>query len=275
MYRDRDAERVTSPIGAGCRARSACRMRPERQGEIRAPEISPEEREDRSAARGSSAAPERGMFAASRRGRSSARPRAEQTPRRGMFDGLKLSADAGDAFAPARADRGEDRAFARAVERASRSAEAVLQARASGGPVLEHQKVALERATEALDQIRPGASRDMASAIQRDPGLLRDAAAGRSGPMIEAMAQRRACAPILLCAPIGSWNAGRASARIATASIAPATCRAARRRARKWRAWRKALSAIAPARPAGGIDPARAVRRGYGRRPRAGASRSA
>ncbi|MDE8651463.1 Ti-type conjugative transfer relaxase TraA [Novosphingobium album (ex Liu et al. 2023)] len=114
-------------------------------------------------------------------------------PKRGMFDGLKLShrtpAPTPAKEVPARADRGEDRAFTRAVERASRSAEAVLQARASGGPVLEHQKVALERATEALDQIRPEASRDMASAMQRDPGLLREAAAGRSGPMVEAMRQ--------------------------------------------------------------------------------------
>src|SRR3546814_651479 len=52
-----------------------------------------------------------------------------------------------------------------------------------------HQKVALERATEALDQIRAGASRDMASAFQREPGLLHEAAAGRSGPMMDAMAQ--------------------------------------------------------------------------------------
>src|SRR3546814_13373250 len=44
-------------------------------------------------------------------------------------------------------------------------------------------------ATEALDQIRAGASRDMASAFQREPGLLHEAAAGRSGPMMDAMAQ--------------------------------------------------------------------------------------
>ena len=91
--------------------------------------------------------------------------------------------------ARARADRGQDRDYTRAVERASRSAEAVLQARASGGVVIEHQKVALERSIHALDQIRPGASDDLASAAQRDPALLRGAAAGRSGPMIEAMAQ--------------------------------------------------------------------------------------
>ncbi|ALR19131.1 Ti-type conjugative transfer relaxase TraA [Sphingobium baderi] len=112
-------------------------------------------------------------------------------PKRGMFDGLKLSprTPAPAKETPARAEQRQDRDFRRAVERASRSAEAVLQARASGGPVLEHQKVALERATQALDQIRAGASHDMASVMRRDPGLLREAAAGRSGPMVEAMAQ--------------------------------------------------------------------------------------
>jgi len=139
--------------------------------------------------------PRRGMFDGFRPAPEHPAPAAERgqgdRPKRGMFDGLKLSAEPakGAERSPARAEGGEDRAFTRAVERASRSAEAVLQARASGGPVLEHQKVALERATEALDQIRPGASRDMASAMQRDPVLLREAAAGRNGPMVEAMAQ--------------------------------------------------------------------------------------
>lgn len=112
------------------------------------------------------------------------------TPKRGMFDGLKLSAQRAPAPAQSKQpERAEDRDYRRAVERASRSAEAVLQAQASGGPVLEHQKVALERATEGLEQIRPGASRDLSSAMQRDPALLHEAAAGRSGPMIEAMGQ--------------------------------------------------------------------------------------
>lgn len=117
--------------------------------------------------------------------------REKAAPRRGMFDGLKLSAAPakGAERAPVPADRGQGRDYARAVERASRSAEAVLQARASGAPVLEHQKVAIERATQALEQIRPGASRDLSAAMQRDPALLREAAAGRSGPMLDAMAQ--------------------------------------------------------------------------------------
>ncbi len=87
------------------------------------------------------------------------------------------------------AERGPDRDYVRAVERASRSAEAVLQARASGAPILEHQKVALERSSQALEQIKPGASRDLSVVMQRDPALLREAAAGRSGPMLDAMAQ--------------------------------------------------------------------------------------
>ncbi len=139
-------------------------------------------------------APQRGIFDGFRPQpieRGADPEQSSPAPKRGMFDGLKLSAGrtSPEMPVPVRADRGEDRDYNRAVERASRSAEAVLQARASGGVVLEHQKVALERATQALDQIRPGASRDLSSATQRDPALLRDAAAGRSGPMIEAMAQ--------------------------------------------------------------------------------------
>src|SRR3546814_16219216 len=106
-----------------------------------------------------------------------------------MFDGLKLDATPATP-SPARADRGEDRAFARAVERTSRSAEVVLQARASGAPILEHQKVALERAIHALDTLRPGASDDMTEALKRHTELLREAAAGRRGPTTQAMARK-------------------------------------------------------------------------------------
>ncbi len=137
--------------------------------------------------------PRRGMFDGFRPAPepTPTREREKAAPKRGMFDGLKLSAEPakGAERAPALADRGHDRTFARAVERASRASEVVLQARASDAPILEHQKVALERSSQALEQIKPGASRDLASAMQRDPALLREAAAGRSGPMLEAMAQ--------------------------------------------------------------------------------------
>jgi Ti-type conjugative transfer relaxase TraA len=109
--------------------------------------------------------------------------------RRGMFDGLKLDMTSARP-APVKAyDNGQDPAFVRAVERTSRAAEAALQTKSSSGLVLEHQKVSLQRAIDALDQLRPGGSDDMHEAMTRDPVLLREAAAGRSGPMIAAMAQ--------------------------------------------------------------------------------------
>ena len=77
------------------------------------------------------------------------------------------------------ADRAQDRDYARAVERVARSAQTIAQAHEKGAPVLEHQKVALENARRALEQIRPGSSRDMIAAAERNPGLVRDAAAGR------------------------------------------------------------------------------------------------
>ncbi|MET0238520.1 MAG: Ti-type conjugative transfer relaxase TraA, partial [Sphingobium sp.] len=113
------------------------------------------------------------------------REKKEDLPRRSMFDGLKLPSAPAKPASP----QVEDRAFTRAVERVSRSAEAILGARASNGSVLPHQSEALKRNQQALDRIRPAASQDLVVAMQRNPGLLREAAAGRSGPMIAAMAQ--------------------------------------------------------------------------------------
>ena len=186
---------------------------PEQRG-IEAETISPKARvptddlgAERSAGRGAGEAkapaerqPRRGMFdgfrpkaAPERPAPAAERDRSGQgeRPKRGMFDGLRLSAEpARPAASPAKApEREQDRAFSRAVERTSRVAEAMLQTRASSGVVLEHQKQALERAVQALDTLRPGASDDMTEAMKRNPDLLREAAAGRSGPMIEAMRQ--------------------------------------------------------------------------------------
>jgi Ti-type conjugative transfer relaxase TraA len=128
--------------------------------------------------------PERSVLAAERNQDEQLR-----APRRGMFDGLKLDVTSARR-APVKAnDHGQDSAFVRAVERTARSAEAALQTKTSSGVVLEHQKVALQRAIDVLDQLRPHASDDMHEAMTRKPALLREAAAGRSGAMIAAMAQ--------------------------------------------------------------------------------------
>src|SRR3546814_18373635 len=79
-------------------------------------------------------------------------------PKRGMFDWLKLAAERTPTRGQAvdrGADRTQDRDYARSVERVARSAQAIAQAHEKGAPVLEHQKVALENAQGALEQIRP------------------------------------------------------------------------------------------------------------------------
>ncbi|MBB6193559.1 Ti-type conjugative transfer relaxase TraA [Sphingobium wenxiniae] len=213
MYRDRDGEAQSFADRRGLSGEIRLPDAPERKdvellgpraGTMRQMGEDPRPREigeGRGAGEGKAAAerqPRRGMFDGLKLSADPAKAaepaqggKEKAAPKRGMFDGLKLSSRTPTPAkeAPARAEQGHTHDFRRAVERASRSAEAVLQARASGGPVLEHQKVALRRATEALDQIRAGASRDMASAFQREPGLLHEAAAGRSGPMMDAMAQ--------------------------------------------------------------------------------------
>src|SRR3546814_8150872 len=54
-------------------------------------------------------------------------------------------------------------------------------------PVLPHQRDALEKAGRALDAIRPHAAADLASALQRQPELAREAVDGRPQAAIRAM----------------------------------------------------------------------------------------
>ena len=63
--------------------------------------------------------------------------------------------------------------------------------RDKGLPVLAHQEQALAKAGDALDQVRPLGSRDLASAIERDPRLARDAAEGNTGGAVKAMETER------------------------------------------------------------------------------------
>ncbi|WP_298273090.1 Ti-type conjugative transfer relaxase TraA [uncultured Bradyrhizobium sp.] len=208
MYRDRDAEaqsfadrrglsgEIRSPDAS---ERKGVELLGPRAGTMRQMGEDPRPREigeGRGAGDAKAAAerqPRRGMFEGLKLSAERPAPAQERAqgdkPKRGMFAGLKLDATPATPTPVKAPEQSQDRAFVRAVERASRSSEAVLQSRVSGAPVLEHQKVALERAVQALDQIRPGASDDMVAAYKRDPALLHDAAAGRSGPMIEAMRQ--------------------------------------------------------------------------------------
>lgn len=58
-------------------------------------------------------------------------------------------------------------------------------------PVLAHQEQALAKAGDALDQVRPHAARDLASALARDPKLIEQAAGGNTGGAAKAMETER------------------------------------------------------------------------------------
>src|SRR3546814_10739387 len=65
-----------------------------------------------------------------------------------------------------------------AVERYAKALDAVQQTRAQGLEAMPHQRVALDRARESLDAIRPHASTDLGAAFERQPELFREAAEG-------------------------------------------------------------------------------------------------
>jgi hypothetical protein len=75
----------------------------------------------------------------------------------------------------------------RAVERYARAAADIGQMREQNLPILPHQRDALEKAGKALDTIRPHAAADLASAMQRQPELAREAADGRTQGAMRAM----------------------------------------------------------------------------------------
>ena len=112
---------------------------------------------------------------------------------RGMFDGFRPKPAAERPTSPERsaADRPLVSSQARAIERYGRAAADMDRMRTQGLPVLAHQESALRRAGEALDATRLHAARDLASAIERDPRLARDAAEGNTGGAAKAMETER------------------------------------------------------------------------------------
>jgi Ti-type conjugative transfer relaxase TraA len=112
---------------------------------------------------------------------------------RGMFDGFRPKPATEKATPLERfgADRPLAPSQARAIERYGRAAADIGRMRDKGLPVLAHQEQALAKAGDALDQVRPHGARDLASAIERDPRLARDAAEGNTGGAAKAMETER------------------------------------------------------------------------------------
>ena len=112
---------------------------------------------------------------------------------RGMFDGFRPKPATEKAPSPEHvaADRPLAISQARAIERYSQAAADIGRMRGKGLPVLAHQEQALAKAGNALDQTRPHAARDLASAIERNPRLAHDAAEGKTSGAAKAMETER------------------------------------------------------------------------------------
>ncbi len=84
---------------------------------------------------------------------------------RGVFEGVRLTA--GERTPEPAAREGLDRA----VERYARAWGDAARMEAEGLPVLEAQKAALRQAGAALEAVRPGAERDLVSALEHQPAV--------------------------------------------------------------------------------------------------------
>ncbi|HEX3365206.1 Ti-type conjugative transfer relaxase TraA [Phenylobacterium sp.] len=111
-----------------------------------------------------------------------AAPEAEPMRKRGMFDGLTLNNPAklsqigraeGFAPGPARTAPLPGQSLEPAAERYARALDDAERMRAQKLPVLEYQKRELHEAGTALDQTRPGATRDLHNALRHEPATWR------------------------------------------------------------------------------------------------------
>lgn len=111
---------------------------------------------------------------------------ARQLPTRAksIFANFRPQSQKLEALPPEQNRRSDQR---RTVERYARATDDIGRMREQGLPILPHQRAALEKAGQALDTIRPHAAADLATAVQRQPELVRDAANGRSQGAIRAM----------------------------------------------------------------------------------------
>ncbi|AQR72905.1 Ti-type conjugative transfer relaxase TraA [Sphingomonas sp. LM7] len=101
-------------------------------------------------------------------------------PARSMFDGLALSRQS-----PACSV--EPTGLNNAVQRFARATADIMRMRKDGYSELPHQRIAYDKAREALDAVRPDATRDVRAAFVRDMGLIEEAGQGRTSGAIRAM----------------------------------------------------------------------------------------
>ena len=112
--------------------------------------------------------------------------RAVETKVRGMFAGFRPKPREVEApeYLPESTNVAPQ---VQAIQRYARAALDIGRMEEKGLPVLPHQQTALTRAGEALDGMRYQGARHLAAAIERNPQLARDAAAGDVHGALEAM----------------------------------------------------------------------------------------
>ncbi len=112
---------------------------------------------------------------------------------KGMFAGFRPNPATEKATVPERraANRPPPPSQAKAIERYARAGADIGRMLEKGLPVLPHQEQALSKAGDALDQVRPHAARDLASAMARDPKLIEQAAGGNTSGAARAMETER------------------------------------------------------------------------------------
>ncbi|MBB6229351.1 Ti-type conjugative transfer relaxase TraA [Polymorphobacter multimanifer] len=118
-----------------------------------------------------------------------------QAKARGMFAGFKPKPPSERTTSPAieraeRAPTGQPDQ-AKAIKRYAHVVADIKRMRENDLPVLPHQESALRRAGEAVEALRPQGWRDLASALARNPQLVRDAAEGKTGGASRAMAEEQ------------------------------------------------------------------------------------
>jgi hypothetical protein len=122
-------------------------------------------------------APRRGMFD----GLRLSIPEPERAPTKLRFDGLKLSVPAAAPELPA------TQKLERAVEGYARAVQDAGRMTGQGRAPLEVQKAALARTAEAVNALHPYGARDLDMAFERTPGLVSEAANGRAANAIRQM----------------------------------------------------------------------------------------
>ncbi|WP_448662835.1 Ti-type conjugative transfer relaxase TraA [Sphingomonas sp. CJ20] len=106
---------------------------------------------------------------------------AEPARPRSRFDGLKLSTS------PEQAPGDQQSALGSTVQRYARAVQDMDRMTGQGLPALEYQKAAKLQAAQALDAVQPNSARDLDAAFAREPGLVGEAANGRTAGAIRQM----------------------------------------------------------------------------------------